>query len=92
MTRKLGFVFTAAATLAFAATGPASAYEQSVKRYKIVNAWPKMSKPKEIVVVGTPKKERHFSGVKSRVSQGKSQRSRPRAKGHVKAFSGQTNQ
>ena len=82
MTRKLRFVFTAAATLAFAATGPASAEQSvSVKRYKLTNAWPKMSKPKEIVVVGTPKKERYFSGVKSRVSHGKSQRSRPRTKG-----------
>ena len=92
MTRKLCFGFTVAATLAFAATGPASAYEQSVSRYNVVNAWSKMSKPKEIVVVGTPKKERHFSGVRSRVSQGKSQRSRPRTKGHVKVFSGQDNQ
>jgi hypothetical protein len=79
MTRKLRLVFAAAAALAFAATDPASAYERSVsvKRYKLTNAWPKMSKPKEIVVVGTPKK---------------SQRSRPRTKGHVKAFSGQDNQ
>ena len=91
MTRKLRFVFAVAAALAFAANGPASAEQSvSVKRYKLTHAWPKKSsKPKEIVVVGTPKKERHFSGVKSRVSQGKSQRSRPRAKGHVKVFSGQ---
>lgn len=88
MTRKLRFGFTVAATLAFAATGPASA-EQSVSTYSIVNAWPKKSsKPKEIVVVGTPKKVRHFSGVRSRVSQGKSQRSSIEAKGHVKVFSG----
>ena len=84
MTRKLRFVFVVAATLAFAATGPASAYERSVSTYSIVNAWPKKSsKPKEIVVVGTPKKVRHFSGVKSRVSQGKSQ-----VRGHVRVFSG----
>ena len=93
MTRKLRFVFTVAATLAFAATGPASAYERSVSTYSIVNAWPKKSsKPKEIVVVGTPKKVRHFSGVKSRVSQGKSQRSSTKTiggQGHVKVFSGQ---
>ena len=81
MTRKVRFVYTVVATLAFAATGPAGA-EQSVSRYNFALGWPQKSKkPKEIVVVGTPKKERHFSGVRSRVSQGKSQ-----AKGHVKVF------
>ena len=83
MTRKLRFVFAVAATLAFAATGPAGAGE--VARYNFATGWPqKSSKPKEIVVVGTPKKMRDFSGVKSRVSQGKSQ-----VRGHVRVFSGQ---
>jgi hypothetical protein len=47
-------------------------------------------KPKEIVVVGTPKKAGHFSGVRNRVGQGRSQPLNAKRKGsksHVKVFS-----
>jgi len=46
-------------------------------------------KPKEIVVVGTPKKARHFPGVMNRVGQGMSQRLSAKKKGrksHVKVL------